>query len=415
MTLTLRPHQERALDAMFRENKGQIVVPTGGGKTMIMIKDLLLNLELAEDLGHQLVNVVVAPRILLAQQLCDDFFTFLPDNVKVLHVHSGRTPFDSSTKPEEIKEFVDNNDDAHILIFTTYHSLNRVVESDIEVNNIYFDEAHNGTAKSFFKSVSEVSEYAERCYYFTATPRISYKHDRGMNNVNVWGTIIEQVSAIELVNAGHILSPTIVPFEHDLHYNKVNAYVHHALTVENIIDNIDDTVNPKVLISVPSSRVLNNMLGHTSLLKELESRGYDVLHITSKYGAYVNKTKVNRTTFFKTLKEWGSKEEKRFVIFHYSILSEGINVSGLSHTIFLRNLNVIEMAQSIGRVIRLNKSDSDDIKEGNISPGVVSMYRKSTGYCVVPVHKDYGKKCKERLTRIVNDIFIEGGHANAVC
>ena len=121
MTLTLRPHQERALDAMFRENKGQIVVPTGGGKTMIMIKDLLLNLELAEDLGHQLVNVVVAPRILLAQQLCDDFFTFLPDNVKVLHVHSGRTPFDSSTKPEEIKEFVDNNDDAHILIFTTYH------------------------------------------------------------------------------------------------------------------------------------------------------------------------------------------------------------------------------------------------------------------------------------------------------
>ena len=73
------------------------------------------------------------------------------------------------------------------------------------------------------------------------------------------------------------------------------------------------------------------------------------------------------------------------------------------------------MAQSIGRVIRLNKSDSDDIKEGNISPGVVSMYRKSTGYCVVPVHKDYGKKCKERLTRIVNDIFIEGGHANAVC
>ena len=43
MSLTLRPHQERALDAMFRENKGQIVVPTGGGKTMIMIKDLLLN------------------------------------------------------------------------------------------------------------------------------------------------------------------------------------------------------------------------------------------------------------------------------------------------------------------------------------------------------------------------------------
>ena len=409
--IQLRPHQSSALNVMQNDKVGQIIVPTGGGKTMIMIQDCI------NDSNSEL-TVIVAPRILLAQQLCDDFLQLVSDkispNLNVFHTHSGRTKHLSSTKPEEIKAWVDNTPNRKLL-FTTYHSLAKVVDSGVNIDTIYFDEAHNGTARSFFVSVSAMSQIASRCYYFTATPKISYKHDRGMNNVNVWGTIIEQVSAIELVNAGHILSPTIVPFEHDLHYNKVNAYVHHALTVENIIDNIDDTVNPKVLISVPSSRVLNNMLGHTSLLKELESRGYDVLHITSKYGAYVNKTKVNRTTFFKTLKEWGSKEEKRFVIFHYSILSEGINVSGLSHTIFLRNLNVIEMAQSIGRVIRLNKSDSDDIKEGNISPGVVSMYRKSTGYCVVPVHKSYGKKCKERLTRIVNDIFIEGGHAGAVC
>ena len=40
MTLTLRPHQLKAVQAMFRHTKGQIIVPTGGGKTMCMIEDV---------------------------------------------------------------------------------------------------------------------------------------------------------------------------------------------------------------------------------------------------------------------------------------------------------------------------------------------------------------------------------------
>ena len=40
MTLTLRPHQTKAVKAMLRNTKGQIIVPTGGGKTMCMIEDV---------------------------------------------------------------------------------------------------------------------------------------------------------------------------------------------------------------------------------------------------------------------------------------------------------------------------------------------------------------------------------------
>ena len=36
---TLRPHQERIIDRMLAYEKGQIIVPTGGGKTMCMIMD----------------------------------------------------------------------------------------------------------------------------------------------------------------------------------------------------------------------------------------------------------------------------------------------------------------------------------------------------------------------------------------
>ena len=56
--MPLRPHQIDALDAMANHNKGQIIVPTGGGKTMCMIDD-------TERSGG--TTVVVAPRILLAE------------------------------------------------------------------------------------------------------------------------------------------------------------------------------------------------------------------------------------------------------------------------------------------------------------------------------------------------------------
>ena len=37
--ITLRPHQQRILDRMLDYDKGQVIVPTGGGKTLTMIVD----------------------------------------------------------------------------------------------------------------------------------------------------------------------------------------------------------------------------------------------------------------------------------------------------------------------------------------------------------------------------------------
>ena len=396
---------------MQQNELGQIIVPTGGGKTYIMIQDCIND-------SNSEVTVIVAPRILLAQQLCDDFLSQMSDlinpNLNVFHVHSGRTKHFSSTKPTEIEEWV-NNTPMRKLIFTTYHSLHKVCEAEVNIDTIYFDEAHNGTAKSFNISVDEVSQFASRCYYFTATPKISYKHDRGMNNVNIWGEILLDVDARDLINGGAIIPPTIQSFPVDLHFSKYNAHAHHSLTVQSFIKSINNYDGAKVLISVPSSKILRRMISETKLLSTLEDLGYEVLHITSKFGAYVNKTKVNRTEFFNTLKEWGEETAKKFVIFHYSILSEGINVSGLSHTLLLRNLNIVEMSQTIGRVIRLHKEDKQNIAKNIIPSGVLNLYRKPYGNCVIPTHKNYGTKTINRIQRIVNDIFIDGHHTRAYC
>ena len=141
--MQLRPHQTKAVQAMFRHTKGQIIVPTGGGKTMCMIND-------AEQRFRSVdvrAIVVVAPRILLANQLSAEFLEHITD-VDVIHVHSGETHHNSTTKTDQL-EYWYHNSTENILIFTTYHSLHKIQESDIEVDTIYFDEAHNSVQKNF--------------------------------------------------------------------------------------------------------------------------------------------------------------------------------------------------------------------------------------------------------------------------
>ncbi len=97
MTVTLRPHQKDALHAMLNHQKGQVIVPTGGGKTMCMIEDTRIHFKLFTNQVH----VVVAPRILLAEQLCTEFLEHV--DAHVMHVHSGETDHFSTTKAKTVK------------------------------------------------------------------------------------------------------------------------------------------------------------------------------------------------------------------------------------------------------------------------------------------------------------------------
>ena len=86
---------------MARHRKGQVIVPTGGGKTFIMIRHAL---RLLAD-GPQTI-VVVAPRILLANQLCEEFMQQISATwTHVCHVHSGETEHFSTTKSDKIALF----------------------------------------------------------------------------------------------------------------------------------------------------------------------------------------------------------------------------------------------------------------------------------------------------------------------
>ena len=70
--IQLRKHQLRVVSSMNQYDKGQVIVPTGGGKTMCMISDAI-----SQYNQENKTIVVVAPRILLTQQLSEDFLEIL--------------------------------------------------------------------------------------------------------------------------------------------------------------------------------------------------------------------------------------------------------------------------------------------------------------------------------------------------
>tara|TARA_E500000305_G_scaffold22067_1_gene16752 strand:+ start:395 stop:1585 length:1191 start_codon:yes stop_codon:yes gene_type:complete len=392
--IELRPHQLSALDAMSASDRGQIIVPTGGGKTICMIEDV--KRQFKSPVANTIV--VVAPRILLANQLCSEFLEQNLDGnynvgVAVAHVHSGETHYYSTTKASRISVWSAKNVANNQIIFTTYHSLHRIQESGIHVDAIYFDEAHNAVQKNFIEAVEYYSMYASRCYFFTATPKHSIGSRVGMNDTDIFGGVICNVPAPKLVKQGYILPPKVVIKKIDL---VDDSRFKHEQDCDCVLDTIDDQDVDKILICARSTKQIVNLVSQTSFINDLSCRGYSWMMITSKTGAVIDGKKVNREEFFNTLNTWGKDSSKRFVVMHHSILSEGINVKGLEAAMFLRNMDYIGISQTIGRVIR--KGDES----------------KTFGLICVPVYDKVGISTSRKVQTVVDTVFNQGEPAISV-
>ena len=388
--MPLRPHQTDAVKAMTTFDKGQVIIPTGGGKTMCMIDDAIRQF----DSGFKTI-VVVAPRILLAEQLSSEFLEVIREKykyVQVMHVHSGETSHFSTTKPVEIAEW-SRFSKGNKIIFTTYHSLHRIQQSYAHIDTIYFDEAHNSVQKNFFPSVKHFSKYAKRSYFFTATPKHSLTPFKaGMNNSKVYGNVICQVPAPKLVDEGYILPPKVEVYKSRL-MRKDEIFA--DVESEQMLNSIDRLDVEKVLICAKSTKQITNLVSQSDFCFELGLRGYKWMYITAKTGAIINGKKVDREEFFNTLNQWG-KDDTKFVVLHHSILSEGINVSGLEAVLFMRNMDYISISQTIGRVIRLGKC------------------HKTHGLVCVPVYSNVGISTARKVEAVVDTVFNRGEPAISV-
>ena len=397
--IELREHQQATVDALSEYNKGQVIVPTGGGKTMCMIKDAQREFNscdwdvILKDPERKTI-VIVAPRILLAHQLCEEFIEHIDVNpmlqYKVLHVHSGDTHHESTTSSDTIAQWQEDNYRFNKLIFTTYHSLHRIAQAtDVLVDTIYFDEAHNSVQKNFIEAVEYHSIYSNRCYFFTATPKHSTTpYKAGMNDEDIFGKVLVNVPAPKLVNDGVILPPKVVIKEIQLPDDSRHKYEQDCDSIISTIDEIDVS---KILICAKATKQIVGLVSQTEFVNELTYRGYSWMYITSKTGAIVDGKKVGREKFFTILNTWGKDPEKKFIVMHHSILSEGISVKGLEAALFLRNMDYIGISQTIGRVIRKSKDTT-----------------KTFGLVCIPCYNRVGISTSKRVSAVVDTVFNKG-------
>ena len=375
---------------MLNESKGQVIMPTGAGKTLCMIQDTKIHFSLFEQQTH----VIVAPRLLLAQQLCSEFLEHIVDPmVRVMHVHSGYNKnllHESTTDPKVIYDWAVQCYKRNKLIFTTYHSLRRVVESGIKIDTIYFDEAHNSVKRNFFPAAEHFSYEAERCFFFTATPKHSHSPFKpGMNDREIYGDVICNIPAPQLVSEGYILPPKVV-------LEELPQGDYKLTDSENLLRSIDNNSLSKILVCARSTRQITNLVQQSDFCNQLEHRGYSWMYITSKTGAIIDGKKVDRHEFFRVLNLWGKTPGKQFVVMHHSILSEGINVHGLEAVLFMRNMDYIGISQSIGRVIRTGDAE------------------KVFGLVCVPVYDKVGISTARSVQAVVDTVFEKGDPAISV-
>ena len=170
----------------------------------------------------------------------------------------------------------------------------------------------------------------------------------------------------------------------------------HEHDCDHVISTMDEIDTDKVLICARSTKQIVNLVSQSDFCIELRTRGYSWMYITAKTGAVVDGKKVDRESFFNTLNEWGKDDTKKFVVLHHSILSEGINVSGLEAAVFLRNMDYITISQTIGRVIR---------KGGE---------NKTYGLISVPVYDRVGISTSRKVEAVVDTVFNKGQAAISV-
>jgi hypothetical protein len=208
-----------------------------------------------------------------------------------------------------------------------------------------------------------------------------------MNDPEVYGPVICNVPAPKLVEEGYILPPKVVVKQLDMVQDKQMIADRDS---QNLLDTIDENSLDKILICARSTKQIVKLLAESDFRNQLAERGYSVMYITSKTGAIIDGQKVNREVFFDTLNAWGKDSSKKFVVLHHSILSEGINVSGLEAVLFMRNMDYIGISQSIGRVIRLGGA------------------QKTFGLVCVPVYDKVGISTAKSVQAVVDTVFQQG-------
>jgi len=394
MKIIPRQHQQEAYNATVSSIKrnhglttGRIVIPTGGGKTLI--EAMIIEHQMNKNRKHG-VTLVISPRIMLSNQLAKDIRGFITSREYLgLAFHSGKHEPDytkvkwseKSTTSEQV--VIDEIARASrmgkdLVIFSTYHSSYKL--KGIDFDTIIADESQYCVAEEFHKSIVELNGRVK--LFFTATEKFTASETgRGLNNTNVYGERIYEIEPAVLIDRGIIVAPRLHIMYSDIpNTTDVRGKERDDVEQQTIVSKVIALASEQHKLTAPElgfSKILFALNGTNDVKTVMDNidkihdilPDHDICTVTSKHGECINGVQCrSRTDFLNQIKIDG----RNCLIFHYDILSEGIDVDGITGVCILRNMGLAKMIQTIGRAVRVYKPDPSKKKQAWISVSVVN-------------------------------------------
>jgi len=408
--------QQEAVNKTDLHKKGIFVLPTGTGKTMIQAAIIEKFIGSTNQFKMFVVN---GPRIILTYQLLKEIYTYMVSKgieCRYHFVHSG-SPLDisdleqlriltdipfsqigSTTSSIELTKVMEETRELSIplIIFSTYHSADRIEQSRRFINQpisvVFNDEAHYLVQNRFYDIIDTIN--TERQYFFTATMRVNEEspEGRGMNNVSSYGEVIHLLLPRDAIEMGKMVRPRIhlvttngVKTDDDFD-RSLNKVIHNSfITQVEYFKEHHPNIVPKIIVATRGSSDIKTFLGSDeyTLLREI---GVEVFAISSNEEIEndINGVKVKRQEFLKKIKEVGKDKTKMMLVLHFDILTEGIDVPGLTSCMPIRNLNKSRFIQTLGRCSRLDSEDRSRLESGEIQWTDVALMNKPYAYVILP-------------------------------
>jgi superfamily II DNA or RNA helicase len=377
LNLGLFDHVEDAITAVVQSqtDRGRVVIPTGGGKTAVEAHSLRLR-GLSKTFK---VHLILSPRIALTNQLIKEYRGYIGHDYLAMAFHSGKTEPDfalvkweelNTTSVEVVKEQILRAQSMrkNLVIFSTYHSAWKLI--GIDFGMVIADESQYCVGKDYFDTITKLK--ADFKMFCTATEKHvdTTNLGRGLNNETVFGPVIYQIPAQELIDQGIIVPPCLHIMTAEKSTKTSNSVVdetikiaehQHALTIKSGMP------YSKILFAMNGTDDIRKIITSINTIKKaLPTHKIFTIMSNEKYGAMIDgskviqvphngqiwENKISRGVFFQKLRETDNA-----LIFHYDIISEGIDIDGITGVVINRNMTLSKLLQTIGRAVRKYKAN----------------------------------------------------------
>ena len=417
-----RPHQVKTIKEMEGHNVGQISNPTGTGKTFIQkyihVKDMVEKTK-NNEVG---VYVIAAHRLLLCSQLFDEIIDLVVKcglETDLLYIGSGRYPFGrlnynykeygfdkervtalQTTSIGSVEAFVvrAKQKKHHVLIVTTYHSFD-CLKGAGKIDICTFDEAHTTVEERFTKNIKSVLYNINKKFFFTAT-RKTIGDTKGQNNFDLYGPVISEMSPLEAVEAGEIVEPRIHFVKTLYEGDTIDKTRNVGMLVKTVVDSftehekeikkrssIPDMLAGKLLVTNSGLKEIQHIVKHPQFIEWCKDNAIQVFSFSSKPGetAYNFENDISREEMLEKMNELG--DDERAILFHYDILTEGIDLPAITGVMLMRStIPFIKLLQNLGRACRLYSLDRKNLYSGKISPGQHESMVKPYSWVILPTY-----------------------------